>query len=108
MLSLLISSPTASMPWRINSIIQEISLLSLQFQCISFTWIPRSTNGVAHSLAKWNLSCNFVGSFDVTCCPSPLIDALVKDFVVPFCNKKFSFIKKNCIILLSVVGYIEY
>lgn len=43
------------------------------------SWVPRSTNGVAHSLAKWNLSCNFVGSFDVTCCSSPLVDALVKD-----------------------------
>jgi len=40
-------------PWEAREIIDEIWGLRVDFHSLSFGWVRRSSNGVAHGVASW-------------------------------------------------------
>ena len=73
----------SSEPWRIKTIVQDISRKVSRFQDLSFSWVSRVANAAAHCFVEWSLNCNFVavGSVGIGWCPPCLEIALVKDSV---------------------------
>ena len=57
--------PNQDVPWRIKTICSDVLALKLNFTNCRFSWVAREANVVAHVLAKWSLSNNYFGSFDV-------------------------------------------
>ena len=57
--------PNQEAPWRIKTICSDVLALNLNFSNCSFSWVAREANVAAHVLAKWSLSNNYFGSFDV-------------------------------------------
>ena len=57
--------PNQEAPWRIETICNDVLALKLNFSNCSFSWVAREANVAAHVLAKWSLSNNYFGSFDV-------------------------------------------
>ncbi|KAK9984384.1 hypothetical protein SO802_033909 [Lithocarpus litseifolius] len=60
-----LSCPNLDVPWRIKTICSDVLALKLNFSNCRFSWVAREANVVAHVLAKWSLSNNYFGSFDV-------------------------------------------
>ncbi|OVA19136.1 Reverse transcriptase zinc-binding domain [Macleaya cordata] len=52
----ILSDDSATIPWRIRSIISDCKLLSSFFNSFSASYVPRRANCVAHSLAKLAIS----------------------------------------------------
>ena len=69
-------NPSQTSPRRIRSKVMEMQILLSTSSYVFVSWVPRLANMVAHSLAKWSLSCNFFGSFDIGCC-SPCFASVV-------------------------------
>ena len=57
--------PNQDVPWRIKTICSDVLALKLNFTNCRFSWVAREANVAAHVLAKWSLSNNYFGSFDV-------------------------------------------
>ena len=57
--------PNWDVPWRIKTICSDVLALKLNFSNCSFSGVAREANVAAHVLAKWSLSNNYFGSFDV-------------------------------------------
>ena len=57
--------PNWDVPWRIKTICSDVLALKLNFSNCRFNWVAREANVAAHVLAKWSLSNNYFGSFDV-------------------------------------------
>ncbi|XP_030963966.1 uncharacterized protein LOC115985138 [Quercus lobata] len=57
--------PNQEAPWRIKTICNDVLALKSNFSNCSFSWVAREANVAAHVLAKWSLSNNYFGSFDV-------------------------------------------
>lgn len=49
---------------------------------VSVCCVLRNVNGIAHSLAKWSLSCNMFGSFDVDFCPPCFVSVIREEAVI--------------------------
>ena len=62
-------NPSQTSPRRIRSKVMEMQILLSTSSYVFVSWVPRLANMAAHSLAKWSLSCNFFGSFDIGYCP---------------------------------------
>ena len=73
-------NPSQTSPWRIRSKVMEMQVLLYALSNFFVSWVPRLANMAAHSLAKWSLSCNVFGSFDIGCCP-PIFASVVWDEV---------------------------
>lgn len=61
--------PEHEIPWRILITCLDMSYLLSQYPSIHVSWVPRTSNGAAHSLVKWSLNHNVFGFFDIGCCP---------------------------------------
>ena len=48
-----ITEESATVPWRIFSLVNIIKVLALEFPTCSFGWVPRDANDVTYSLAKF-------------------------------------------------------
>ena len=73
-------NPSQASPWRIRSKVMEMQVLLYALSNVFVSWVPRLANMVAHSLAKWSLSCYFFCSFDIGCYP-PNFASVVRDEV---------------------------
>ena len=69
-------NPSQTSPRRIRSKVMEMQILLSTSSYVFVSWVPKLANMATHSLAKWSLSCNFFGSFDIGCC-SPCFDFVV-------------------------------
>uniref|UniRef100_A0A7N2L3I4 Reverse transcriptase n=1 Tax=Quercus lobata TaxID=97700 RepID=A0A7N2L3I4_QUELO len=72
-----------SPPRRFSIKINVDVAIGLKFSAVAAVardWRGRLANMAAHSLAKWSLSCNVFGSFDIGCCP-PIFAFVVRDEV---------------------------
>ena len=47
--------------------------------CIQFSWIPRSANSAAHSLASWALLNKISGSFVIGSAPQIFTDVILAE-----------------------------
>ncbi|XP_065618736.1 uncharacterized protein LOC112008563 [Quercus suber] len=70
-------NPCQTSPWRIRSIVMEMQVLLFDSSHVFVSWVTRSANMAAHLLAKWSLSCNLFGSFDLGRCP-PIFASVVE------------------------------
>ena len=61
-----IKAPKNKIPRRLSNFVDEILLITEHFEPISFNWISRVGNMVAHLLAKWSLNSGGVNFSDVT------------------------------------------
>ena len=50
-----LSKPEHEIPWRILNTGLYMSYLLSQYPSIHVSWVPRTSNGAAHSLVKWSL-----------------------------------------------------
>ncbi|KAL0013555.1 hypothetical protein SO802_000624 [Lithocarpus litseifolius] len=57
--------PNRNVPWRIRTICSDVLALKLNFSNCRFSWVAGEANVATHVLAKWSLSNNYFGSFDV-------------------------------------------
>ncbi|PON70489.1 Ribonuclease H-like domain containing protein [Trema orientale] len=65
--------------WNICSIVEEILLMARCVGVIEFSYTPRSTNYLAHNLAKWADRHNVLSALDVNSIP----DFVCNDFILP-------------------------
>ena len=70
--------PNRGVPWRIRTICFDVLALKLNFSNCRFSWVAREANVAAHVLAKWSLSNNYFGSFDVGLGPSCFV-SIIRD-----------------------------
>ena len=68
--------PKQDVPWRIKTICSDVLALNLNFSNCSFSWVAREANVAARVLAKWSLSNNYFGSFDVGLGPSCFVSVV--------------------------------
>ncbi|XP_048322604.2 uncharacterized protein LOC125420089 [Ziziphus jujuba] len=55
--------------WMSDGIIADIINLKKEFQNVTFRWIPREANFIAHFVSRWCFSINFVGSIPIDSLP---------------------------------------
>ena len=75
---------SASYPhWSISNIINDTNVFALFFSCISFSYVLRSANALAHSLTAWAPFYICLGAIPISSLPAYLIQADLVDGIGP-------------------------
>ena len=51
-----ILNPSVDVPWRIETLINEIKAIVESIPSASFSWVPRKANMATHTFARWALT----------------------------------------------------
>ena len=78
-------------PLRIKSICDGSRILLASSPKVSVCWVPRLCNMAPHALAKWSLTCNFFGSFDVGNNLPSFVSIIQGEACLPFVRVLFFF-----------------
>ena len=77
-----ILNPSVDVPWRIETLVNEIRAIVKSIPSASLSWVPRKANMSAHTFTRWRqwaLTNGFLGFVDDSSAPPAVLSKIMED-----------------------------
>ena len=74
-----ILNPSVDVPWRIETLVNEIRAIVKSIPSASLSWVPRKANMAAHTFTPWALTNRFLGFVDDSSAPPAVLSKIMED-----------------------------